>query len=89
MLRPLIEVGQVQIGNHTYSHLDLKQLPEAQIAAELERNEEWINRTFKTSSRPWYRPPFGFHDARTDDIAGRLGYTNVLMWNGSLGTLPF
>ena len=84
-LDPLIETGQVQIGNHTFSHLDLKQLPDARVEEELERNNDWIEATFGTTSRPWYRPPFGFHDDRTDEIAGNLGYTHVLMWNGSLG----
>ena len=37
------------------------------------------------SSRPWFRPPFGRHDARTDAVAGSLGYTRVLMWEGSFG----
>lgn len=84
-LRALIEAGQVQIGNHTFSHLDLKRLSDHQIEAELERNEAWIATTFGVTTRPWYRPPFGFHDERVDTIAGSLGYTRVLMWNGSFG----
>ena len=84
-LRGLIEAGQVQIGNHTFSHLDLKKLSDQQIEAELERNEAWIETTFGITTRPWYRPPYGFHDERVDTVAGSLGYTNVLMWNGSFG----
>jgi len=84
-LRSLIEAGQVQIGNHTFSHLDLKKLADHDIEGELERNELWINTTFGVTTRPWYRPPYGFHDERVDTIAGSLGYTNVLMWNGSFG----
>ena len=85
VLRGLIEAGQVQMANHTYSHLDLKQLTDSQVEAELERNDEWIQKTFGITTRPWYRPPFGFHNKRVDTIAGNLGYTNVVMWNGSFG----
>jgi peptidoglycan/xylan/chitin deacetylase (PgdA/CDA1 family) len=84
-LRPLIEAGQVQIGNHTYTHLNLTALSNARVRAELERNEQWIEATFGITARPWYRPPYGFHNSRTDAIAAELGYTKVLMWNGTFG----
>lgn len=85
VLRPLVEAGQVQIGNHTYSHEDIRQLSDSGIRAELERNEEWIEKTFGITTRPWFRPPFGFHSERTDAVAAELGYTNILMWEGSFG----
>ncbi len=84
-LRPLVESGQVQIQNHTFSHLRMTRLPDTRLRAELERNEEWIQRTFGTTARPWWRPPFGFHNERTDSLAAELGSTRTLMWNGSLG----
>ena len=84
-LAPLIAAGQVQIGNHTFSHKDLRRLTAAQITAELERNEAWIEKTFGITARPWYRPPFGFHNPEIDAVAARSGFTHVAMWNGSLG----
>ena len=84
-LRPLVEAGQVQIGNHTFTHKDMTRRTDAQIAADLEKNEDWIERTFGTTSRPYLRPPFGARDARTDAVAGSLGFTSILMWNGTLG----
>ncbi len=84
-LRPLIEAGQVQIGNHTYTHANLRRLSDTKIRAELERNDQWIQSTFKITSRPWFRPPYGFHNRHTDGVVASLGYTNVLMWNGSFG----
>lgn len=84
-LRPLIEAGQVQIANHTFNHYALTHLSDAQVTAQLERNEEWIQKTFGITARPWWRPPYGFHDERTDGLAAAIGYTNVLMWNGSYG----
>ena len=84
-LKPLIEAGQVQIGNHTFNHLSLTQLSDAQITAQLEQNEEWIQQTYGITARPWWRPPYGYHNARTDELAASIGFTNVLMWNGSYG----
>ena len=84
-LRPLIEAGQVQIGNHTFSHKDVKRLSDSAFEEELQRNEDWVAETFGTTTRPWFRPPYGFRDERTDSVAAGLGWTNVLLWNGSFG----
>jgi peptidoglycan/xylan/chitin deacetylase (PgdA/CDA1 family) len=84
-LKPLIERGQVQIINHTFSHHDLRKMTDPQVRAELERNEEWINKTFGTSTKPYYRPPYGFHDEHIDGLAGQLGYRNTVLWSGSYG----
>jgi peptidoglycan/xylan/chitin deacetylase (PgdA/CDA1 family) len=84
-LRPLIEAGQVQIGNHTYHHDSLVKASDATIRSELERNDEWIQHTFGITSRPWLRPPFGYRNAHTDSVAAGLGYTKIVMWNGSFG----
>jgi peptidoglycan/xylan/chitin deacetylase (PgdA/CDA1 family) len=82
-LKPLIEAGQVQIGNHTFNHLWLTDLADVQILAQLEQNEEWIQQTYGITARPWWRPPYGAYDDRTNELAASIGYTNVLMWNGS------
>jgi peptidoglycan/xylan/chitin deacetylase (PgdA/CDA1 family) len=83
VLAPLIAAGQVQVMNHTFSHPDLRKLPEAGIGVELERNDDWVVQVFGTTTRPYYRPPFGFHNPTVDGVAGRLGYTRTVMWNGS------
>lgn len=74
-----------RLANHTYSHHDLKKMSDSQIAGKLGRNEDWVQSTLGVTTRPWHRPPFGFHNSHTDGVAGRLGYTNVRMWNGSFG----
>ncbi|HZQ85495.1 MAG TPA: polysaccharide deacetylase family protein [Acidimicrobiales bacterium] len=84
-LRPLVDNGQVQIINHTWSHPDLLRVGDDRIRAEIERNEEWIERTFGVSARPWFRPPYGAHSRRTDEMAAELGYTRIVLWNGSFG----
>ncbi|WP_345424031.1 polysaccharide deacetylase family protein [Actinomycetospora chlora] len=86
VLRPLIDVGQVQIMNHTFSHPRLTRLPAGRVREELERNEQWIVTTFGTSARPYWRPPYGAHTAAVDAIARDAGFPTVVMWTGSSGT---
>ena len=82
-LAPLVERGQVQIGNHTWSHGNLPTMGEKAIEVELERNEEWIEQHFGITARPWFRPPFGYHDQMVREVAGRLGFTKLVLWNGT------
>lgn len=84
-MRPLIETGQVQIANHTMSHLNLVESDDGTIQADVEANEQWIQRTFGITSRPYLRPPYGAHDDRTDRVVADLGYPSITMWNGTLG----
>ena len=84
-LKPLIEKGQVQIANHTFNHLTLPMLSDSRVRSEIEQNEEWIEKTFGITARPYLRPPSGLHDSRVDKIAGDLGFTRILMWQGSFG----
>ncbi len=84
-LRPLIAAGQVQIANHTWSHKDVTKLSEAGMRDEIKRNDTWIEETFGITGRPYFRPPYGTHNARTDAVAASLGYTSILLWNGTLG----
>ncbi|WP_344307302.1 polysaccharide deacetylase family protein [Fodinicola feengrottensis] len=84
-LAPLIEKGQVQIGNHTFTHQSIVGRSEAAIRGDIERNEEWINKKFGITSRPYFRPPFGTHNKETDQIVAGIGFTKILLWDGTLG----
>jgi peptidoglycan/xylan/chitin deacetylase (PgdA/CDA1 family) len=84
VLRPLVDSGQVQLGNHTWSHPNLKKLSDSEVARELSRNDDFIRTTYGISAKPYFRPPFGFHDARVDRVAAGLGYSTPVMWFGSL-----
>ena len=84
-IRSLVETGQVQIANHTYNHSSLVGLSDSAIRDQINRNEDWIQSTFGITSRPWFRPPYGNHTPHTDALAGELGFTRILMWNGSFG----
>lgn len=85
ILAPLIASGQVQIANHTFSHPSLLNLGDAQIQDELMRNHGYIQQLFGVDARPYFRPPFGNRDARTDAAAAAVGYTTPVMWYGSIG----
>jgi peptidoglycan/xylan/chitin deacetylase (PgdA/CDA1 family) len=84
-LQPLVDSGQIALGNHTWSHPDLTTLPDAEVAEEISRNRDFLRRVFGVRDSPFFRPPFGAHDERTDRIAADVGHPTVAMWNGTLG----
>src|SRR5215213_1602615 len=61
-LRPLVESGQVALGNHTWSHPDLTTLGDREVAEEIGRNRDFIADLFGVSDSPFFRPPFGARD---------------------------
>jgi peptidoglycan/xylan/chitin deacetylase (PgdA/CDA1 family) len=84
VLRPLIESGQVALGNHTWSHPDLTTLGDGAVAEEIGRNKTFLRSTFGVRDTPFFRPPFGARTERTDRIAADLGHPPNAMWNGTL-----
>lgn len=84
LLLPLVKSGQLQIANHTYSHPALTSLTDEQIVQELTRNDEEIMRLFGVSSKPYFRPPYGYYDARVLATAASCGFTRPVLWYGSL-----
>lgn len=83
LLLPLVETGQIQIANHTMTHPSLTGLSDAQIQDELMRTNQFIQDVFGVDPRPFFRPPYGHRDARTD--AAAAAYTASTMWYGTLG----
>jgi peptidoglycan/xylan/chitin deacetylase (PgdA/CDA1 family) len=93
-IRTLVERGQLIVGNHTFHHVDSPVVGSAAFAADLQENEQWIERTFGLTGRPFFRPPYGAYDSGTVAAAGAAGYTHVIMWSGtvadsSLRTIPY
>jgi peptidoglycan-N-acetylglucosamine deacetylase len=84
MLRPLVESGQIQLGNHTWSHPDLTTVPESKVVDELKRNDEFLKKTYGVGAKPYYRPPYAKRNATVDAVAAELGYTVPTLWSGSL-----
>lgn len=84
VLRPLVESGQIQLGNHTWDHPDLTGLSERAVAHQLNRTKAFLRNTFGVDGAPYYRPPYGFHNAVVDKVAADNGYRVPTLWYGSL-----
>lgn len=83
-LRPLVDSGQIQLGNHTWDHPDLTKLSAGAVADQLERTKTFLRNNFGTDGAPYYRPPFGYHNAAVDRVAADSGYVVPTMWYGNL-----
>ncbi|MCX4096352.1 polysaccharide deacetylase family protein [Nocardia sp. alder85J] len=83
-LRPLVESGQIQLGNHTWDHPALTRLSATGIADQLNRTKQFLQDAFGVDGTPYFRPPYGYHNAAVDRIAADCGYTVPTMWYGSL-----
>jgi peptidoglycan/xylan/chitin deacetylase (PgdA/CDA1 family) len=73
------ELKVATLGDHTFTHADLLELPPDQVASELESNKQLIERE---SGQPvdLFRPPYGAQDAAVNQIARRLGLLDI-MWS--------
>jgi len=83
-LRPLVQSGQVQIGNHTWTHPNLTELSDRHVIDELQRTHDRLGELFDVDARPFFRPPFGLYDDRVLAAAASIGYTAPTLWYGSL-----
>lgn len=84
VLRPLVESGQIQLANHTWTHSSLPTLTDDGIRNDLLVNDEFIRTTYGVEARPYFRPPFGHLDDRVIAVAASIGYTTPVMWYGTL-----
>jgi peptidoglycan/xylan/chitin deacetylase (PgdA/CDA1 family) len=84
-LRPMVDSGQVQLGNHTWSHPDVTRIGLGAATDQIRRNKDFLSNTYGVDGTPYFRPPYGRHNADTDRVAADLGYTTIAMWSGTLG----
>ncbi len=84
LLRPLVDSGQIQLGNHTWTHADLTRLSKGQIAEELTRTDAFLRNTYGVDAVPYFRPPYGHHNAAVAAVAADLGYQMTTLWSGDL-----
>lgn len=84
LLRPLVESGQIQLGNHTWSHPDLTTVSKNDVAQQLTKNHDFLRKTYGIDAAPYFRPPYGNHNSTVDAVAAELGYTVPTLWYGSL-----
>lgn len=75
--RRVIEEGH-EIGNHSWSHPNLKKLSYESQAREIEDTDAVLR---ELGATPLYmRPPYGNYDDRTREIAERLG-VSIILWS--------
>jgi len=67
------------IGNHTYTHIDLRSLSDARVVEELRSTQDAIAAATGGFRPRCMRPPFGSFDQRVTDLASREGLT-ITMW---------
>jgi peptidoglycan-N-acetylglucosamine deacetylase len=83
-LRPLVDSGQVQMANHTWSHPYLNRLGLPAVADQIRRNADFLTNTYGVNGTPFFRPPYGVHNADIDRVAADQGYSAITMWSGDL-----
>lgn len=77
MTKRIAEEGH-EIGNHSWSHPNLRQLTSEQVKEELGNTDSLLRSLGIT---PLYmRPPYGAFDSRTIDVANELG-VDVVLWS--------
>src|SRR5271166_6391801 len=84
-LRPMVDSGQIQMANHTWSHPYLNRIGLGAVADQIRRNADFLRNTYGTDGTPHFRPPFGVHNADIDRVAADQGYTTITMWSGDVG----
>lgn len=88
-LRPMVDVGQIQLGNHTWSHPCLNRISLSEVADQIRRNADFLRNTYGTDGTPFFRPPYGVHNADIDRVAADQGYPTVTLWSSDVGdSLP-
>ena len=88
-LRPMVDSGQIQMANHTWSHPYLNRISLSAVRDQIQRNADFLRTTYGGDGTPFFRPPYGVHNASIDKVAADLGYTTVTMWSGTVGdSLP-
>jgi peptidoglycan/xylan/chitin deacetylase (PgdA/CDA1 family) len=85
LLRPMVASGQIQLGNHTWSHPDITRIGAVALAAQISRNSDFLQQTYGVDGTPYFRPPYGKHNANTDRIAADQGYPTIALWSGDVG----
>jgi peptidoglycan/xylan/chitin deacetylase (PgdA/CDA1 family) len=66
-----------EVGNHTWSHLNLTQQSDDVVRDEIMRAERAITQASGQSPRPRWRAPYGVRDERVLKIGANLGYRSI------------
>src|SRR4051794_13711626 len=84
-LRPMVDTGQIQMANHTWSHPYLNRLDLAAVGDQIARNADFLRNNYGADGTPFFRPPYGIHNADIDRVAADLGYSTITLWSATIG----
>lgn len=73
------ELKIATLGDHTFTHSDLLEMPSTEVATELESNARLIERD-SGQSVDLFRPPYGAQDPSVNQVASHLGLLDI-MWS--------
>lgn len=85
VLRPMVDSGQIQLGNHTWSHPNITRLSSSDLTDQIRRNKDFLVNTYGVDGTPYFRPPYGRHNGNTDQVATDLGYPTITLWSATIG----
>jgi peptidoglycan/xylan/chitin deacetylase (PgdA/CDA1 family) len=77
-----VKDGVLEVCNHGHSHNTSRHTTKAEGLIDLEANAEW-DQIAGVSTRPFYRPPFGYGSHGLREAAAELGYRFMLLWDTS------
>lgn len=69
-----------ELGNHSYEHPDYRDWTDAQIAADLQRNEDFLFALTGKTTKPLWRAPSGARDDRVLEAAAAAGWPWHIFW---------
>ena len=73
------ELKLATLGDHTFTHSDLLEMPLSEVSTELETNRRLIERD-SGQSVDLFRPPYGAQNKSVNQVASRLGLLDI-MWS--------
>ncbi|PZD97694.1 delta-lactam-biosynthetic de-N-acetylase [Paenibacillus sambharensis] len=76
LLKRMVREGHI-IGNHSWSHPDMTQVPDGKIREELARVKQRVAEITGQREMKYLRPPRGIFSDRTLGVSKAEGYTNV------------
>jgi peptidoglycan/xylan/chitin deacetylase (PgdA/CDA1 family) len=69
------------LGNHSWSHPDFRDLDDAAMRDQLDRTEDAVIEAVNVSTKPWFRPPYGGLDDQVPATVGGAGWGYTVLWD--------
>ncbi len=79
-----VRLGET-LGSHSYDHPLFTSISNAKMVYQLTTADGIWWRAAHAMAAPYFRPPYGGYDQRVLKVAGRLGYSRVILWDVDTG----